>query len=172
MRGWIEWLSDNALTAGSHFHECVRSAMPEDEPLPTAETLLFGCGTDVLTDTRFGEYQVGMSISFSRQVPLGSDEYAEMCEVAASREFELRIARCMEERNVDYFGRLAMLEDPRAAAERGSPPALITALRYGSIDDARRGTAVVRERMGVELGRWFGGGHTSLLGTATQVLEL
>ena len=57
MRGWIEWLSDNALTAGSQFHECVRSAMPEDEPLPTADTLLFGRGTDVLKALALGTKQ-------------------------------------------------------------------------------------------------------------------
>ena len=57
-------------------------------------------------------------------------------------------------------------------ASCGAPPALLTALRYGSLDDARRGTAVVRELMGPELRRWFNNEHATLLGTTTQVLEL
>ena len=125
----------------------------------------------MLTDTRFGEYQVGMTINFSRQVPLDSEAHAEMCEVAASDEFEQRIAVCMQEHNVDYFGRLAMLEDDATAADAPGP-ALITALRYGSIDDAKRGTAVVRELMRPELEHWFANKHTSLLGATTKVLEL
>ena len=134
------------------------------------ESLLFGRGTHLLTDTRFGEYQVGMSINFSRQLPLSSEAHAEMCEVAASSEFEERIARCMQENDVAYFGRLAMLEGSQPSA--ASPPALVTALRYGTMDDARRGTALVRELMSPELTSWFGNQYTSLLGTTTKVLEL
>jgi hypothetical protein len=64
-----------------------------------------------------------------------------------------------------------MLEDAGPSAS-GAPPALLTALRYGSIDDAKRGTACVRELMRPELTEWFGNEHKSLLGKTTQVLEL
>jgi len=169
MKAWVAWLSENALTLDSPFHECMLGAVADVADLPTPDTLLFGSGTTVLTDTRFGEYQVGMAMNFSRQVPLNAEQHAAMCEVAASSDFEQRIARCMQDSNVAYFGRLAMLEPPDN--EAGSP-ALITALRYGSFDDAKRGTAVVRELMRPELTQWFGNQHESLLGLTTQVLEL
>ena len=170
MRSWISWLSENALTPGSQYHDCMARAAADGESLPDRESLLFGRGTTVLTDTRFGEYQVGMSINFSRQVPLSHELHVEMCEIAASSEFEERIARCMQENEVAYFGRLAMLEDSPTSAT--SPPALVTALRYGTMEDAQRGTAVVRELMSPELTRWFGNQYSSLLGTTTKVLEL
>ena len=172
MNAWISWLSENALMPGSRFHECMLNAAADSDALPSSSTLLFGHGNTVLTDTRFGEYQIGMAINFSRQVPVSSDMSDDMREEAASVEFEQRVAQCMQENNVAYFGRLAMLEDANTAAAKGSPPALITALRYGSIDDAKRGTAVVRELMQPELQRWFGNEVSSLLGTTTQVLEL
>jgi len=172
MRAWITWLSENALTPQSPFHACMKSAVTDADSLPTADTLLFGSGTTVLTDTRFGEYHVGMAMNFTRQVPLDAEQHAAMCDVAASSEFEHRIAKCMEESNVAYFGRLAMLERSSTEASGGAPSALITALRYGSIDDAKRGTAVVRELMRPELTQWFGNKYDSLLGTTTQVLEL
>ena len=153
MRSWITWLSENALVDGSPYNECMRSAAADAGALPTPATLLFGSGTEVLTDTRFGEYQAGMAINFSRQVPLDAAQHAEMCDVFSSTEFEQRIALCMQEHHVSYFGRLAMLEDATAADAAGTPPALITALRYGSMDDAKRGTAVVRELMRPEVRR-------------------
>jgi len=168
VREWVAWLSDMALTPGSTYHDCMVSSAADAAALPTPSTLLFGRATSVLTDTRFGEYHVGMAINFSRQVPLGTAEQAEMCEVAATPAFEQAVATCMQEHNVDYFGRLAMLEEPTDA----SPPALITALRYGSIDDAKRGTALVRELMRPQLEKWFANQHESLVGTTTQVLEL
>jgi len=169
MDAWLTWLSDNALSEGSRFHEHVRRASTSSNDVPTQGTLLFASATDVLTDTRFGEYQVGMAINFSRQSALSVEAHADMCEIAASSDFEQRIASCMHEHGVDYFGRLAMIEQADASS---SPPALITALRYGSADDAKRGTALVRAMCHDELERWFGNQHTSLLGTTTQVLEL
>lgn len=171
MHSWIAWLSENALLDGSPYNECMR-AVADADALPTPATLLFGRGTHVLTDTRFGEYQAGMAINFSRQVPLDASQHSDMCDVFASAEFEQRVAICMQENNVSYFGRLAMLEDAASADANGTPPALITALRYGSMDDAKRGTAVVRELMKPELTQWFGNEKQTLLGTTTQVLEL
>jgi len=170
MQTWLAWLTENALMPGSQFHDCMVNAVGDTDSLPTSETLLFGRGTKVLTDTRFGEYSVGMTVNFSRQTPLDEEKQAEMCDVFSSPEFEERIARCMLENNVTYFGRLAMLEDPDTTTD--APPALITALRYGTMDDAKRGTEAVRELMRPELTEWFGFQHASLLGTTTQVLEL
>lgn len=168
---WLSWLGENALEEGSPFHKCMFDAA-SDSALPSRDTLLFAQGASVLTDTRFGEYQVGMAINFSRQVPLGAEEFDEMCDVAASAEFEQRIAMVMQENDVAYFGRLAMLEDADSAAAAGTSPALLTVLRYGSVADAERGTALVRELMRPELDRWFSNEHSTLIGTTTQVLEL
>jgi hypothetical protein len=165
MNAWLSWLSEKVLSSGSEFHGLL-SATTDD--VPTDSTLLFGRGSKMLADTRFGEYQVGMATNFSRQVPLGEEEHADMSEVAASKEFETRIASCMEENGVAYFGRLAMLEH----SDDGKPSALVTALRYGSMEDAKHGTKVVRELMSPELDRWFGNQHESQMGINTQVLEL
>ena len=71
----ISWLSDNFLTPGSQFHESIVNATAEEaDALPTADTLLFGRGTQVLKDTRFGEYQTGMTLTISRQVQIGMEQ--------------------------------------------------------------------------------------------------
>jgi hypothetical protein len=114
---------------------------------------------------------VGMAACYTRQVPLGAEQAADMREEAAAPEFEQRIARCMQDHGISYFGRLAMLEDPAVATD-GQPPALLTILRYGSVEDAKRGTAAVRELMNDELTRWFGNQHASMMGTTTQCMEL
>jgi len=176
MREWLSWLATNALSADSRFHKCMARAVADADALPTAETLLFAHGTTVLADTRLGEYHPGMAINFTRQVPRGAEQHVDVCEVAASAEFEQRIAEVMQQHGIAYFGRLAMLEGAEdaedAAAVGRPPPALVTAIRYGSLDDAKRGTALVRELMRPELTRWFDNQYNSLLGTTTQVLEL
>ena len=95
-----------------------------------------------------------------------------MIEEAAAPEFEQRIARCMQEEGIAYFGRLAMVENSDVTGHGSSPPALLTILRYGSPEDARRGTSAVRELMHEELTRWFGNQHASMIGTITQCMEL
>ena len=183
MHEWLEWLDSNALQPGSPFYEGFAKATDGADEIPTPSTLLFGRGTELLADTRFGEYQVGMSIVFTRQIPKDAEQHKSVSEVASSEEFEHRIARCMEENNVAYFGRLAMMEDvvstpdvDAAVASYGGEdppqPALITALRYGSIEDAHRGTEAVRALMLPELTEWFDNEHKSLMGTTTKVLEL
>ena len=169
MRDWLTWLSKNVLAPGSRFHAIFAEAAGEAAvALPTPDTLLFGQATSVLTDTRFGEYQPGMAVYFSQQESLSQEAHEEMCDVAASSEFEEQVARCMLENNVAYFGRLAMLGQSAST----SRPTLVTALRYGSIEDAEKGTAAVRELMKPQLSRWFGNEHTSLLGVTTKVMEL
>ena len=59
MRGFLDWYNINALSPTGDLHECLRSAVAEEHELPTASTLIFGAGTQVLADTRFGEYQLG-----------------------------------------------------------------------------------------------------------------
>lgn len=74
MHSWISWLSENALSADGKFYECMSLAAAEGQPLPSPDTLLFGRGTEVLKDTRFGENLMGMAINFSRQVPVDHEQ--------------------------------------------------------------------------------------------------
>ena len=65
---------------------------------------------------------------------IASDEMGELARSeGCSAEFEERIAECMNENGVSYFGRLVMVDD------EGN---LVTASRYGSVAGAHKGTAV------------------------------
>lgn len=157
-------MPDHCLTAPSSCAAaCLTSAAAAPAVLPTASSLLFGKGTEVLADTRFGEYQLGMAVRYSRQVLHSEAMEAEARVGAATAEFEERIAARMQEAGVAYFGRLIM-----QAPGSGE---FITAVRYGSLEDARKGTQAVEALMAPELERWFSS-RTSLIGTATRVLEL
>lgn len=73
----------------------------------------------------------------------------------------------MQEEQVAYFGRLIMEQPPAA----DGTIEFLTAVRYGSIDDARRGTAIARELLHDNMQKWFSH-QVTLIGTATRVLEL
>ena len=97
-----------------------------------------------------------------------------------SEAFEQRIAELMQSHGVSYFGRLVMRSVPaiagpaaRAAADEAEEGGgtFLTAIRYGSLDDAQRGTALVREHLAYEIDRWFES-HEMVVGTASRVLEL
>jgi len=92
----------------------------------------------------------------------------EVNEIATSAEFEQRIADCMQTNGIAYFGRLIMSEGEGGGDGGGT---LMTAVRYGSLDDAVRGSTAARELLAPEIERWFSE-HTSIIGTASRVLEL
>ena len=92
---------------------------------------------------------------------------AEAAVEAASHEFEERIASVLQAHGISYFGRLIMASDE---GEEGGG-AFLTAVRYGSLDDAVRGSAALREHLAPELDRWFDT-HRSIIGVASRVLEL
>ena len=58
MNAFLEWYALNALAPGTKYSACLAAA--SGGGLPTKESLLFGQGTRVLADTRFGEFQLGM----------------------------------------------------------------------------------------------------------------
>ena len=74
----------------------------------------------------------------------------------------------MQAHGVAYFGRLIMSEGAPADGEAGT---FLTAVRYGSLEDALRGSAVARELLAPEIARWFSETN-SVIGTASRVLEL
>ena len=88
---------------------------------------------------------------------------------AAHDEFEARLAKCMSERGVAYFGRLVMTDVPEGSGEVGT---ILTAVRFGSLDDARRGSALSRELFHSDLSRWFRPAPPTVIGTALRVLEV
>ena len=58
MRRWVDWLTENALTPGSKYHEHMMEAtagVSGDELPSSGQNLLFGRGVDEIADTRFGE---------------------------------------------------------------------------------------------------------------------
>lgn len=165
MRAFLAWYGENALAPGSQFHGALADAAAEDKPDSTA-SLLFGAGNGVLADTRFGEYQLGMAVRYSHGVLRDEAAREAATTEGVSGEFEQRIAECMQAEGVQYFGRLVMNGDVAGGA--GS---LLTASRYGSLDDARRGTEAVNALCGQEISEWFSA-RESIIGTASRVLEL
>jgi len=161
MRGFLDWYGVNALSPDGEYHHCLKSAAAETVPSPAS--LLFATGTKVLADTRFGEYQLGMAVRYTAWQPHSTEMFEEAAVEAAADEFEERIAACMQERGVTYFGRLLMTD---------AVGTVLTAVRYGSIDDARRGSALSRELMSTELSRWFRPAPPTVFGTALRVLEV
>ena len=168
MKAFFEWYYINALHPDGEFHHCLTPAAAEENELPTKDTLLFASGTRILADTRFGEYQLGMAVRYSAWVPWSADMFEEAAVGAARDEFEERIAESMNARGVAYFGRLVLAEE----ATEGSPGRIVTAVRFGSLDDARRGSALTRELVHSELSRWFQPSPLTIYGTALRVLEV
>ena len=166
MKGFLQWYDENALSKDGEFHHCLQPAAAAGA-LPTAETLIFAAGTRILADTRFGEYQLGMAVRYTTWEPHSAEMFEEAAVGAARDEFEERIAESMNARGVSYFGRLVMAHAGDEGVGR-----IVTAVRYGSLDDARRGSALSRELLHPELTRWFHPAPPTIYGTALRVLEV
>ena len=54
----------------------------------------------------------------------------------------------------------------------GSPGTILSAVRYGSLEDARKGTAASRAMLATEVARWFEPNAPTIIGTAQRVLEV
>ena len=163
MQNFIRWYSENALTPGSQFHSCLTDSISPGTELPTRDTLLFGAGNSMLYDTRFGEYQLGMAVRYSVGKFLDQEASEEVRRVAGQPSFERRIAEAMLAGKVSYFGRIVM--------ETPSRDAWITASRYGTLEDASRGTKIVQDLLASELKRWFKS-YESIIGVASRLLDL
>ena len=163
MTGFLQWYGDTALNPDGELYNCLQPAAAQDEVLPTPDTLLFASGSQVLADTRFGEYQLGMAVRYSRWALQGTaEERAQWLDEVSAPDIEHRIASCMQEHDVSYFGRLVMADG------HGN---VLTAVRYGSLDDAARGTTASRELLKHEVATWFSSGET-IMGSAQRVLEV
>ena len=92
MAAFLDWYASNALSPDGEYHACLTSAAPPGGELPTADTLLFGQGSHMLADTRFGEYQLGMAARYSRYTLRDESTHAEARKLAAAPEFEERSA--------------------------------------------------------------------------------
>lgn len=170
MHGFLEWYAANALDPEGEYHNCLESASAVEAGLPSNETLLFGRGSDVLADTRFGEYQLGMAVRYTAWELRSQETREEACVEAASAEFEERIASCMQANGVAYFGRLLMMDGP---VVDGHPGVMLSAVRYGSVADAHKGSQLSRELVATELDQWFAPDRAkTIIGTAQRVLEV
>jgi len=162
MEGFLAWYAAEALLPGGKYQAGLAHALAPGETLPTPDTLLFGQGAQLLADTRFGEYQLGMVVRYSRGI-FHDEKVAAAAKLEATKpEFERRIAVSMRDAKIAYFGRLVMIEPD------GS---WLSVTRYGSWEDAQRGTAAVQALMAKEVEAWFSS-YTSIYGTATRVMEL
>jgi len=170
MKGFLEWYGANALDPAGEFHYCLSEAAADKVVLPTAASLVFAAGTRILADTRFGEYQLGMAVRYTAWQPLSVENFEEAAVGAARDEFEERLAVCMREHGVAYFGRLVLADE--AAGNDGAPGTILTAVRYGSLEDAARGTELSRELFHPELSSWFRPSPPTIVGTALRVLEV
>ena len=55
---------------------------------------------------------------------------------------------------------------------RQDPPSVwLTASRYGTLQDAQTGTALIHSKLAAEMQAWFGK-YESIIGIASRVLEL
>ena len=91
MSAYRDWYIECALTEGGKFHGALSTAFANQSDMPTPETWLWGTGLEVgeaparqvatrlaevaaavfaqvLSDSRFGEYQLGMAVRYSRMV--------------------------------------------------------------------------------------------------------
>ena len=84
MRSFLSWYGENALEKSGKYFGCLEPAAADPADRPTPTSLLFGAASSVLADTRFGEYQLGMAVRYSRQV-LRSAEMMEEASVEACR---------------------------------------------------------------------------------------
>lgn len=166
MNGFLDWYSTNALASDGPYHHCLQGAAADKGGLPTRETLVFGSGSSMLADTRFGEYQLGMAVRYC----LWKCKSPEMREEAIARaaSLEPRIAALMEQKGISYFGRLILTD----TVEAGGSGTILSAVRYGSLEDARQGTAASRAMLAPEVARWFEPNAPTIIGTAQRVLEV
>lgn len=190
MSAYKAWYTACALTEGGKFYGPLSTAFADQSDMPTPETWLWGSGLEVLSDSRFGEYQLGMAVRYSRMVFRDEAAKQEAERAALSTEFgapshartlastltshttataastEQRIAEGMNSAGVSYFGRLVTRGEGSAEGHQW-----ISATRYGSVEDAHRGTAAVKEMLAPELAKWFVS-YESIIGTAVRVLEM
>jgi len=168
MHGFLDWYATNALCPDGPYHHCLQGAAADKGGLPTRESLVFGSGSSVLADTRFGEYQLGMAVRYCVWQCRSAEMREEAIHAGASQELEERIAALMESKGIAYFGRLIMT-DTVAPGDAGT---ILSAVRYGSLEDARRGTAASRAMLAPEVSRWFEPENATIIGTAQRVLEV
>ena len=166
MNGFLDWYGENALHPDGPYHHCLQGAAADKAGLPTRETLIFGSGSRMLADTRFGEYQLGMAVRYC----LWQCKSPEMREeaIAGAAALEPRVASLMEQQGIAYFGRLILTD----TVDAGSPGTILSAVRYGSLEDARKGTAASRAMLATEVARWFEPNAPTIIGTAQRVLEV
>ena len=145
-----KWFASEALTAGGEYHAAHKLAFEDPSEMPSSvDTWLWGVGKQTLSDTRTGEYQIGFGTRYSRMLFRSAEARAEAEATVLTPAFERRLKTGMEAAGIAYHGRLVMVD------EGGDQGGWFTTTRYGSREDAHRGTAAVRMLLADEMERWF-----------------
>ena len=139
------WFVKHALTPGGTYYAAHAAAFEEAGSMPSGETWMWGVGQRTLSDTRAGAYQIGMGQRYSRMIFRDAAARAEAEEAVLTPGFEERLSRGMEAAGISYHGRLVMSDE--------SGDGWFTQSRYGSLEDAHRGTALVRMLLHAEMER-------------------
>ena len=159
---YSSWFREHALTPGGRLHEAWKARYLDTSVLPTPESWLWGVGQKVLSDTRHGEHQLGQAHRFSRMMFRDAAAKADAEQAAVDPQFEASIARELEEEGITYYGRLVM---SAPADEAGNCGGWFTKSRYGSLQDAQRGTWLIKTFLfKEEMARWFYS-HETIAGT-------
>mmetsp|Transcript_60154 Transcript_60154/g.137974 ORF Transcript_60154/g.137974 Transcript_60154/m.137974 type:complete len:262 (-) Transcript_60154:344-1129(-) len=141
------WFVEKALTPGGDLYASHQMAFEDPAEMPDAATWLWGTGQKTLSDTRMGEYQIGMGTRYSRMIFRDAAARAEAEEMVLTPEYEARRNEILEAAGISYFGRLVMADE--------SGNGWFTSSQYGSHGDAQKGIAAVRKLMGAEMDRWY-----------------
>ena len=148
------WFEENAVTAGGRQHEAWKARYSDPAQLPTSTSWLWGVGQRVLSDTRQGETQLGHGHRYSRMMFRDAAAKADAEQAAVDPQFEAGIAREMEEEGINYYGRLVMSAPP--ADDAGSCGGWFTKSRYGTLEEAKRGTWLIKTFLFKdEMAKWF-----------------
>ena len=146
------WFVREAVSPSGKLHKTWAARYHESSPLPSAKNWAWGIGQRVLSDTRVGETQIGHGHRYSRMIFRDAKAQADAEQAAVDPQFESRIAAEMAEEGIEYHGRLVM----SAAGLPSRVGGWFTKSRYGSLEDAQRGTWLIKEFLfKEEMARWF-----------------
>ena len=146
-RNYRDWFAKHALSSTGSLYEVHEAAFQCATEVPNTDTWLWGLGHSTLSDTRSGEYHVGMGTRYSRMIFHDAMARVEAENTVLTPAFEERLQSGMDAAGINYLGRLVMIDE--------SGGGWFTTTRYGSVQDAAKGTAAVRMLLAEEISRWF-----------------
>ena len=169
---YCSWFAQNALARDGKHHALYQESFEDPSTTPAASDWLWGCGQQLISDTRQEHYQLGMGSRYSRMIFRDEAAKIEASWALLGPEFgvllkrrpfcpytrpltfcrrfgcaEKRLAQGMADAGVEYHGRLVMMDE--------SGEGWLTSSRFGSMQDAIKGTAAVKDLLSPEIERYF-----------------